>query len=74
MATKFGLGQIGNESPQWAKNIANGAIMLFALTTFIISPMPTEWISNEIKVYILTVTGSGGLLKLLEKMTGKTEE
>lgn len=74
MATKFGLGQIGNESPQWAKNIANGAILLCLLVTFIVAPMPTDWISNDIKVYVLTVTGSGGIMKLLEKMTGKTEE
>ena len=73
MATKFGLDQIQNESPDWAKKIANGFIIVAALVTVLIAPMPTEWIPDDVKVYILTVCGSGGILKVLEKLTGKSE-
>lgn len=72
MATKFGLDQLSNPSPDWAKIIANGFIILAALVTAVIAPMPTDWIPNDVKVYILTVCGSGGILKVLEKLTGKS--
>ena len=74
--TKFGLGQVNNESPKWLKILANTTIILCMVVTAFIAPMPKEWLSDAVKVYILTVTGSsGGLLKVIEKLTGiKTVE
>jgi len=71
---QFGLDQIGNEPPKWMKITANTFIILAAVVTAVIAPMPTEWIPNEVKVYILTVTSSGGVLKIFEKLTGKEPE
>ena len=71
MATKFGIGQINEPSPRWLKVLANTVIVLCMVVTVFIAPMPTDWISDAVKVYILTVTGStGGLLKVIEKLTG----
>jgi Na+/H+ antiporter NhaB len=73
MATKikFGVNQLGFESPQWMKLTANITIILCAVIAFIVSPMPNDWISETVKVYILTVTSSiGGMFKGLEKLTG----
>lgn len=70
--TKFGIGQLGNPSPTWAKTIANTAIILCAFVGVIVAPMPPEWITMQVKVYVLTITGSSGLLKVLEKFTGQT--
>ena len=72
--TKFGIGQLKNPSPTWAKTIANTAIILCAFVGVIISPMPVEWIPMQVKVYILTITGSAGILKVLEKFTGQSVE
>lgn len=71
MATKFGIGQINQPSPSWLKILANTTIVLCMVVTAFIAPMPSDWISDAVKVYILTVTGStGGLLKVIEKLTG----
>lgn len=71
MATKFGISQIGEPSPKWLKVLANTTIVLCMVVTAFIAPMPSDWISDAVKVYILTVTGStGGLLKVIEKLTG----
>jgi len=74
--TKFGIGQVNNESPKWLKVLANTTIIICLVVTAFIAPMPSEWITDAVKVYILTVTGSsGGLLKVIEKLTGvKTVE
>jgi len=74
--TKFGIGQVNNESPKWLKVLANTTIIVCMVITAFIAPMPSEWITDAVKVYILTVTGSsGGLLKVIEKLTGiKTVE
>jgi len=72
--TKFGIGQLKNPSPTWAKTIANTAIILCGITSVIVAPMPDEWVSLVAKNYILTITGSMGLLKVLEKFTGQTAE
>lgn len=72
--TKFGIGQLKNPSPTWAKTIANTAIILCGITSVIVAPMPDEWVSIIVKNYILTITGSMGLLKVLEKFTGQTAE
>jgi Sec-independent protein secretion pathway component TatC len=68
---EFGLGQIGLEPPKWLKVLANTMIIACAIIAWIVSPMPTEWVPTEIKVYILTVTSSSGVLKVIEKLTGK---
>ena len=70
--TKFGLGQLKNPSPTWAKTIANTAIILCGVVSVIVAPMPDEWVSIVVKNYILTITGSMGLLKVLEKFTGQS--
>lgn len=68
---QFGVDQINSPSPQWLKVLANTVIVLCMVVTVFIAPMPAEWISDAVKVYILTVTGSsGGLLKVIEKLTG----
>lgn len=72
--TKFGIGQLKNPAPTWAKTIANTAIILCGITSVIVAPMPDEWVSIVVKNYILTITGSMGLLKVLEKFTGQTIE
>lgn len=72
--TKFGIGQLKNPSPTWAKTIANTAIILCGITSVIVAPMPDEWVSIVVKNYILTITGSMGLLKVLEKFTGQSVE
>jgi len=72
--TKFGIGQLKNPSPTWAKTIANTVIILCAVTSVIVAPMPLEWVPVDVKVYILTITGSSGLLKVLEKFTGQSIE
>lgn len=60
-----------NPSPSWLKVLANTTIVLCMVVTAFIAPMPSEWITDAVKVYILTVTGSsGGLLKVIEKLTG----
>jgi Sec-independent protein secretion pathway component TatC len=69
---EFGLGQLGVEPPKWLKVLANTAIITCTVIAAVVSPMPEEWISNTVKVYILTVTSSGGILKVIEKLTGKT--
>ena len=43
--TKFGIGQLKNPSPTWAKTIANTAIILCGITSVIVAPMPDEWVS-----------------------------
>ena len=68
--TKFGIGQLKNPSPTWAKTIANTAIIVCAIVGVIVAPMPAEWIPDTVKIYVLTITGSSGLLKVLEKLTG----
>lgn len=72
--TKFGIGQLKNPSPTWAKTIANTAIILCGITSVVVAPMPDEWVSIVVKNYILTITGSMGLLKVLEKFTGQSVE
>ena len=72
--TKFGIGQLKNPSPTWAKTIANTAIILCGITSVIVAPMPEVWVSIVVKNYILTITGSMGLLKVLEKFTGQSAE
>lgn len=72
--TKFGIGQLKNPSPTWAKTIANTAIIICGIASVIVAPMPDTWVHMDIKVYILTITGSSGLLKVLEKFTGQTIE
>lgn len=74
---KFGVRQIGVDSPEWLKVLANTVIILCAFVAWIVTPMPDAWICLEVKVYILTVTSSvGGMLKGIEKLTGehKTNE
>lgn len=72
--TKFGIGQLKNPSPTWAKTIANTAIILCGIASVIVAPMPEDWVPMQVKNYILTITGSAGLLKVLEKFTGQTAE
>lgn len=72
--TKFGIGQLKNPSPTWAKTIANTAIIVCAIVGVIVAPMPAEWIPDTVKIYVLTITGSSGLLKVLEKFTGQSIE
>ena len=72
--TKFGIGQLKNPSPTWAKTIANTAIILCAIVGVIVAPMPITWVPMEVKVYVLTITGSSGILKILEKFTGQSAE
>ena len=71
--TKFGIGQLKNPSPTWAKTIANTAIIVCAIVGVIVAPMPAEWIPDTVKIYV-TITGSSGLLKVLEKFTGQSIE
>lgn len=69
---KFGVSQLGYESPKWLKVTANTIIILCAVVAFIVAPMPIGWIPEETKVYILTVTSSlGGMFKGIEKLTGE---
>jgi hypothetical protein len=71
MAIQFGVNQINSPSPTWLKVLANTTIVVCMVVSTIIAPMPTDWISDAVKVYILTVTStSGGLLKVIEKLTG----
>jgi len=70
--TKFGFGQLSNPSPTWAKTIANTAIIICGVASVIVAPMPDEWVPMQVKNYILTITGSAGLLKVLEKFTGQS--
>ena len=72
--TKFGIKQLKNPSPVWAKTIANTAIILCGIVSVIVAPIPDEWVSIVVKNYILTITGSMGLLKVLEKFTGQSIE
>lgn len=64
---------LGEETPVnkgKIKFIANTIVMLCMVTAFIVSPMPSKWINDETKVYILTVTSSlGGMFKGVEKLT-----
>lgn len=72
MPLQFGTDQINNPAPAWLKNLANGMSIAFVIVAAIISPMPVEWIPNEAKVYILSITSSAGILKVIEKLTGQT--
>lgn len=72
MALQFGVNQMKNPSPNWLKVLANTTIVICMVVTAFIAPMPSEWLTDAVKVYILTVTGSsGGLLKVIEKLTGE---
>lgn len=73
MALQFGLNQLKNPSPTWLKNLANGATISCLLIAAVVAPMPEGWIPVEVKVYILTITSSSGILKVIEKLTGQSE-
>jgi hypothetical protein len=70
---EIGVSQIKQEAHPLIKTIANTFIIAASVVACLVGPMPTDWIPNDVKVYILTVCGSGGILKVLEKLSGKVQ-
>lgn len=69
----FGLGQIGQETPLWAKNMFRVVFALTAVATFIIAGDPV--ISDEIKIRIAVyLKGLDMFMYALSKMFGIPKE
>ena len=68
---KIGVSQLSEPSPAQIKTIANGFIFMSTIIGLLLAPMPTGWIPNDLRVYILTVlTTTSGFLKTIEKASG----
>lgn len=69
-----GLGQLNNKPPRILQNIASIALVVCFITPILVVPMPTAWLPQEVKTYLIAITsGSGGLLAILERYSGKNQ-
>jgi hypothetical protein len=75
MAIQFGTSQINKPAPRALMIVANTVIIGSGLIALLIAPMPNKWIPMDVRNYMLTVAaGSGGFLKVIEKLTGTTPD